>query len=128
MGVLVLPRLQRRTNTDVIVVAATLLFALATAAPGFIGNMFLLMPALFLGGLAWMAVMSNLNVSAQSAAPNWVRARALAVYLLVFQGGMALGSFMWGSVAGIWGNGAALAAANAAAIIPRRSSIGEVPT
>jgi MFS family permease len=86
------------------------LFALATLAPGFIRNMLLLVLLLVLGGFAWIAVMSSLNVSAQSAAPNWVRARALGVYLLVFQGGMALGSFAWGSVADLWGNSTALAA------------------
>jgi quinol monooxygenase YgiN len=35
--------------------------------------------------------------------PNWVRARALSVYLLVFQGAMALGSVIWGEVASRFG-------------------------
>jgi hypothetical protein len=30
--------------------------------------------------------------------PSWIRARALAVYLLVFHGGMAAGSVLWGAV------------------------------
>ena len=41
--------------------------------------------------MAWMAVNSSLNTVAQTALPAWVRARALSVYLLVFQGAMALG-------------------------------------
>jgi hypothetical protein len=40
-----------------------------------------------------------MQTAAQAAAPAWVRARALAVYLLVFQGGMATGSVLWGAVA-----------------------------
>src|SRR5205085_5117168 len=32
-------------------------------------------------------------------------------YLLVFQGGMATGSFGWGALAGAWGNGVALTVA-----------------
>jgi predicted MFS family arabinose efflux permease len=31
--------------------------------------------------------------------PDWVRARCLSMYLLVLQGGMALGSTLWGAVA-----------------------------
>jgi len=31
--------------------------------------------------------------------PDWVRARALSTYLLVLQGGMALGSAAWGALA-----------------------------
>jgi MFS family permease len=42
-------------------------------------------------------------VTAQTALPAWVRARALAVYLLVFQGGMALSSILWGVVAEKYG-------------------------
>ena len=35
---------------------------------------------------------------AQSILPNWVRGRALAVYLTVFNGAMAAGSLGWGLV------------------------------
>jgi hypothetical protein len=45
--------------------------------------------------------------------PGWVRARALAVYLLVFQGGLAVGSALWGVVAGRLGERAALLVAAA---------------
>src|SRR5438105_12774812 len=31
--------------------------------------------------------------------PSWVRGRALGLYVLAFQGGMAAGSALWGSVA-----------------------------
>ncbi len=50
-------------------------------------------------GFAWTSSMSTLNVSVQLSAPNWVAARALGVYLMTFQGGMALGSVVWGAVA-----------------------------
>jgi hypothetical protein len=52
--------------------------------------------------------MSTLNVAAQSAVPAWVRARGLAVGLLVLQGGVARGSRCWGIVATHAGIGAAL--------------------
>jgi MFS family permease len=110
IGALVLPRLRQRMSTDLLMVSATFAFALATLAPGVTHSMLLLLLLLAIGGLAWISMTSSLNVSAQSAAPNWVRARALGIYLLVFQGGMAVGSFAWGSVADLWGNGTALTA------------------
>ena len=53
----------------------------------------------FLFGSAWIVALANLNVSAQTALPNWVRARGLAVFLMVFFGAMSLGSVIWGHVA-----------------------------
>jgi hypothetical protein len=55
--------------------------------------------ALVIGGACWIAVLSSLNASAQVALPAWVRARGMATYLLVFQGGQAAGSFAWGFLA-----------------------------
>ena len=46
-----------------------------------------------------MTVNSTLTTATQTSVPAWVRARALAVYLLVFQGAMAVGSVIWGAVA-----------------------------
>ena len=43
--------------------------------------------------------MHCLNVAAQTMSPPWMRARALSMYLLVLQGGMALGSAAWGALA-----------------------------
>ena len=52
----------------------------------------------------------------QTAAPAWVRARALGIYLLVFQGLMAAGSFAWGALAEQFGNPAALSFAAVALV------------
>lgn len=54
---------------------------------------------MLLVGIASLSVMVSLNVSAQTAVPSWVRARALSVQLLVFQGCMVLGSLLWGTLA-----------------------------
>ncbi|UWR24530.1 MFS transporter [Sulfitobacter sp. S190] len=55
--------------------------------------------AAFIGGFSWISVLTTFNVSAQTALPNWIRARGLSVYLMVFFGSMALGSLIWGQVA-----------------------------
>jgi Transmembrane secretion effector len=43
--------------------------------------------------------MSLFNIMVQELAPDWVRARVLAVYLFVFQGSVAVGSTLWGYIA-----------------------------
>ena len=46
-----------------------------------------------------MTTMSTFNVTAQTPPPVWLRARALGVYLLVFQAALAAGSAAWGALA-----------------------------
>ena len=50
-------------------------------------------------GISWIWTLSTFSVSAQSALPDWVRARGLAIYLMVFFGSMSLGSIIWGAIA-----------------------------
>jgi MFS family permease len=56
-------------------------------------------PFLVLAGMAWLITLTTLNAAAQLSLPQWVRARALSVYLLVFTGTQALGAYVWGLVA-----------------------------
>jgi hypothetical protein len=64
---------------------------------------------LFTAGAAWIGILACFNVVAQTMCPSWMRARALSMYLLVLQGGMALGSVLWGQIASWQGIPAALA-------------------
>ena len=99
IGAALLPKMQQRLSTDRLLLVATLLFASATAAPAYAGSFIVVCVAMLLGGVAWMASMSTFNVGAQVTVPAWVRARALALYGLMFQGGTAFGSALWGVVA-----------------------------
>ncbi len=64
-------------------------------------------------------MLSSLNVSAQTALPDWVRGRGLSVFLMVFFGSMAAGSLIWGQVATTLSIPAALiASAGAVLAIP----------
>ena len=99
LGAAALARLREHFVTDRLMAAATLLFALASATLGAIHDPILAGIVLVGGGMAWLAVMSSINVAAQTAVSGWVRARALAVSLLVIQGSMAGGALLWGWVA-----------------------------
>jgi MFS family permease len=86
-------------SADHVVAAATVAFAGACLVLGWSRSMPLDAAALVIGGMCWIGVLSSLNASAQVALPGWVRARGMATYLLVFQGGQAAGSIIWGTLA-----------------------------
>ena len=50
-------------------------------------------------GVAWTSILSALPVAAQVALPGWVRARGVAAFVVLFMGGMRVGSILWGQVA-----------------------------
>jgi MFS family permease len=99
LAAFLLPVIRRRISINLLVVCGTALFAGVTLTLAYVRVMPLLALAMVLGGIAWMALMSSFNISVQTVVPTWVRARALAIYLLVFFGGMAIGSAIWGAVA-----------------------------
>jgi len=55
-----------------------------------------------------VAAFYPLAYAAQTMSPSYLRARALSMYLLVLQGGMAVGSAVWGMLASRSGIPAAL--------------------
>ncbi|MCW5890706.1 MAG: MFS transporter [bacterium] len=95
----VLPALRRRLGTDRLMMAATLVYALASATLAVVRVPLVAGAVLVGAGAAWMAAMSTVNTAAQNAVSSWVRARALATSLFVIQGGMAFGALGWGWVA-----------------------------
>jgi len=98
-GATVLPRMRSRFSVDGVVVFAILLFAAMTCAAGRTQSFGWLSLVLFASGTAWIAILACLNVAAQTMSPSFLRARALSMYLLVLQGGMALGATAWGALA-----------------------------
>jgi MFS family permease len=63
-----------------------------------------LMPA----GACWVLSLSLLNVTVQMSTPRWVVGRALSLYQTATFGGMALGSWLWGTAAASQGTATAL--------------------
>jgi len=56
-------------------------------------------PAMFLGGAAWITSANTLSVSIQMGLPDWVRARGMSMYQMAIMGASALGAAIWGQVA-----------------------------
>ncbi|HEY5798457.1 MAG TPA: MFS transporter, partial [Bosea sp. (in: a-proteobacteria)] len=98
-GALVLPRLRQRMDADQLLLGCALVTALVMAALALAPPKPLALAFLLLLGAAWIVALTTLNGAAQAILPNWVRGRALAVYLTVFNGAMTVGSLCWGLVA-----------------------------
>jgi MFS family permease len=111
IGAAALPRLRERLSVDGVVVFAILMFAAMTFAAGRAETFPLLCAVMLIAGGAWIGILACLNVAAQTMCPSYLRARALSLYLLVLQGGMALGATVWGALANKIGIPNALAVA-----------------
>lgn len=94
-----LPRIRRRVSADTIIAVSTFYDVITLLVLAYAHYPAVIIPALILSGFAWTSTMSTLNTSVQLSVPAWVQARALGTYLMTFQGGMALGSILWGFVA-----------------------------
>jgi predicted MFS family arabinose efflux permease/quinol monooxygenase YgiN len=99
LGAFALSAARTRWSADAVVATATLAFVATALVLAFVRSVPVVAAVLVVAGGSWIAVLSSLNASAQVALPAWVRARGMATYLLVFQGGQAFGSALWGTVA-----------------------------
>jgi len=100
-------RLRARFATETLVRLTCVAFAGGAVAVGLSPWLVLTLPALMIAGAAWVLTLSTFNVTVQMSVPRWVVARALALYQMCAFGGMALGSWVWGTVAE--GHGVAVA-------------------
>ncbi|MGY5117050.1 MFS transporter [Streptomyces sp. 900105755] len=107
-GAFLLPRLQRLLGANGVLAAGAVAFGVVLAVLATVHVTWVAAVALLPAGVAWIAVLSTLNAATQTRLPGWVRARGLAVYLLVFQGGQALAAPLWGALAQGAGLGTAL--------------------
>jgi MFS family permease len=116
LGALVMERARARWSADKIVTAGIAIFGLVTIAAGGVHGLVSLGLLMLIGGAAWISFLSLLNVQVLNQAPDWVRARVLAVSMLMFQGAVAAGSATWGSAAAKIGVGKAMLWAGAGTI------------
>jgi len=107
----------KSASLNTLVSAGYLLWMVATLAVAFAGSMAVALAGCFAAGAAWVAVLPALSAGIQSTAPAWVRARAVAMNLVVMQASLALGSVIWGWVASYSGINMALAASSAAMLV-----------
>ncbi len=114
----ILARGRERLREGRLIAAGSLGFAAALIGLGFSDRLGIVAYLLLLlGGVSWMVVMSTLNIAAQWALPDWVRARGLSIHILMFNGAMAFGGWLWGQFAERFGLTAALWTAGAGLLL-----------
>lgn len=96
---LVLGKVRGRLSSNALLGVAGVMYAASLAALVVAPNVLVALPTLVLAGLAWATVISTVNSELQLFLPLWVRARGLAVYLVIFFGSQAAGALLWGVVA-----------------------------
>jgi predicted MFS family arabinose efflux permease len=112
-----LPWLKRRLGADWLVMAGTLGTAVALLLFALAKQPAVALAACLIAGVAWIAILATINVSAQVALPAWVRGRGLSIFGTVMFGSLTFGSAVWGKVAAMTSLPAALLGAALGALI-----------
>ncbi len=107
-GALIMQRLRARCSTETLVSAGVVAVGVGIVTIARLHSLSTLAPIIFVSGAAWVLFISLINALVQNLAPEWVRARVLAIFSLVYMGSFALGSAAWGGVAQRRGIGVAL--------------------
>ena len=100
VAALYFPRWRSRWTRDQFVLTGTWAQALLSLLVVYVHELWVALPAMALLGMAWISVANSLTVSAQLVLPDWVRARGMAIYQTALMGGSAVGSVVWGQLAG----------------------------
>src|ERR1700677_2228959 len=99
MGALVMQSARDRWAMESIVSTGVVTLGLVILAMSGLHRLSTLAAVMLVGGAAWVIFISLINALVQNLAPDWVRARVLAIFILVYQGSYALGTAAWGEVA-----------------------------
>ena len=99
VGATMLPHVRRRLSADAIIAISSGVFVATLVVMAYVHYALAVIAMLLCAGFCWTSTMSTLNLAIQLSSPSWVQARALGLYQMVFSGGMALGSVLWGLIA-----------------------------
>ena len=100
VGAALLPRLRSRLTPGAMLSVGSVVVGALALVLAYVHVTALVGVALAIGGTAWILALSTLNSVYQSSLPGWVKARGMGFYLIVFQGGNAIGSAAMGLAAG----------------------------
>ena len=112
-GAALLPRLRTRLSPDALLAAGSIGLAAVTLVLAYVHVTAAVAVALVVGGACWVVALSTLSSLYQLSLPGWIKARGMSYYLIVFQGGGAVGAAIFGVIAGPAGLSPTLAIAAA---------------
>jgi MFS family permease len=98
LGAVMIQPARARWSTEAVVSAGVVIVGATIVAAGALHVLGALCAVMLIGGSGWIVFISLVSALVQNLAPDWVRARVQAIFMLVFQGGLAVGSAVWGAV------------------------------
>ncbi|WP_231930478.1 MFS transporter [Friedmanniella luteola] len=93
-----LGRVKRQLSSNQVLAVAGSGFAVAFAGVAVTSSIWVALPLLVVCGFCWTATVATVISELQLFLPGWVRARAIAIYLMVFLGTQAVAAPVWGLV------------------------------
>src|SRR6476661_7268616 len=102
-GIVILPRLRPKASVESLITVSIALLAIVTFTMGYVRVFDIVCMVMGLGGAAYITIISKFYIIGIKSAPKWIGARVLAVYLLILNGGLVVGSVIWGTVANTFG-------------------------
>jgi len=114
-GGMSLSRIRRRLEADFIPLAVGLT-GVAGVLAGLAPTTPLIILPMFLSGVFWIWTLSTVNATIQLMAPDWVRGRAVSMWLLAYAGIVPIGSILSGLVADRIGAGLTMVILSAATV------------
>ncbi len=102
-GIIILPQLRSRVSVESLITGSIAILAIVTFIMGYARDFDILCIVMGLGGAAYITILSEFYTIGMKSAPKWIGARVLAIYLLILNGGLVVGSLLWGTIANIFG-------------------------
>ncbi len=115
-GALLTGRLREALSSEMIVRLSFIGFALSAVIAALSTSTWLTCATLLIPGACWVLALSLFNTTVQLSTPRWVVGRALSFYQTAAFGGIAAGSWLWGSLAENYGVSVSLMIASLAMV------------
>ncbi|GAA1848304.1 MFS transporter [Microlunatus capsulatus] len=133
-GAVLLPAVRTRVSPSRLLTLSGAVFGLGLVGLAAASTPVVAVLVLVPTGMAWIAVIAGLNATTQAFLPDWVRARALAVYQMVLFASFAGSAALWGAAANQLGLGSTFLLAGVALLVTtvvgiwlplRRTDVGD---
>ncbi|MBW8785855.1 MAG: MFS transporter [Novosphingobium sp.] len=113
LSALIIGEMRRRFGNEAVITVSALAFVAAQTVLAAAHSLTAALPASFIAGGGWVAGLTTINVIMQLKSPDEIIGRCMSIYQAVTFGGMAMGAWLWGTVADWGGLSVALHAASA---------------
>ena len=98
-AVTVVGRIRRKLQLEGTLALGSAMFVVVLLLLAQVHVVWFALPGAFIGGMAWVMILTSINTAVQLRAPDEIVGRCLSIYQAVTFGGMALGAWGWGAVA-----------------------------